>query len=153
MQSLRSKEFSNNGIAVIYYFITLSSTFTCPKEIPLAADHAETIHNFQSFLSRRMFSSHLLGPRISLPSIAITPFHLLTDLFDPITEDQFKYSNISGFMMLRKNLLKVSWLGMNSRLDMWCSFLKKQFYWHCQIPQSHSELIKLGTQITAAMDI
>ena len=44
------------------------------KEIPLAADQAETIHNLNPSFPVVCSPSHWLGPRMSLPSIATTPF-------------------------------------------------------------------------------
>ncbi|MCM1905591.1 hypothetical protein NCY98_05575, partial [Phocaeicola vulgatus] len=44
------------------------------KEIPLAADQAETIHYLNPSFPLVCSPSHWLGPRMSLPSIATTPF-------------------------------------------------------------------------------
>ena len=142
IQPLSSKELINNGIAVIS--LLLSSTFTWPKEIPLAADQAETIHNLNPSFPVVCSPSHWLGPRMSLPSIATTPFTSWQTCFTQLRKINSKYS---GFIIL-KNLLKVSWLGMNSRSGM--RLLKKAIF---ALPNSSISFQDWAPQITAAMDI
>ena len=123
MQSLRSKEFSNNGIAVIS--LLLSSTFTCPKEIPLAADHAETIHNLN-------------------PSFPVVCSPSQTDLFDPIAEDQLKIFGLYDAKESIKSIMAGDELQIR-----YATFEKSNF----GIAEFLNLIPGLGPQITAAMDI
>ena len=142
MQSSRSNARISMGIAVIS--LLLSSTFTWPRDMPFATDQAETIHSLNPSLPVGCLSSHLLEPRISLPSIATTPLISWQTCFTQLRKISSKYS---GFIML-KNRLNVSWLGIVSKSGR--RLLKKSNF---ALPNASISFQDWAPQIVAAMDI
>lgn len=71
MQSLTPNAFINNETALISLLFSL--TWNWLKKTPLAPDYAETIQNLKPSWPVARSLSHLLGPLIRLPSMAIPP--------------------------------------------------------------------------------
>ena len=109
MVSFKSIALSNFGTTVIS--LLFSSTFSWAREILLSEDHADTIHMRKSSLPNVCSESHLLEPRINLPSMATMP---LTSPTISLTQSRKICSKPFG-SNIEKKRLKVSWLGMCSK--------------------------------------
>ena len=103
----KSIALSNFGTIVIS--LLFADTFSCPSDILFSDDQAGTTHSRKSSLPMGLSASHLLGPRMSLPSMATTPFN------SPVIS-LTQFLNISSKLLagkIEKKRLKVSWLGMD----------------------------------------
>ena len=131
---------SNLGTTVISF--VFSPTFSCPSDMLLSADQADTIHVRKSAWPIVCSASHLLDPRISLPSMATTP---LTSPTISLTQFLKISSNPFG-SKIEKKRLKVSWLGIVSNP---CKrFLKKS---NLLFPNSAISFQDWAPAITAAI--
>ena len=131
---------SNLGTTVISF--VFSPTFSWPSDMLLSADQADTIHVRKSSCPRVCSASHLLEPRISLPSMATTP---LTSPTISLTQFLKISSNPFG-LKIEKKRLKVSWLGIDSSPTKRC--LKKS---NLLLPNSAISFQDWAPAITAAI--